>query len=206
MNLTRERPLDELQKKPVIEARTRILQAAEQLFAEKGYAATRVQEITDAAGVNKALLYYYFEDKRALYIALMEDGIEAFKTVLETALSAPGTFSERLRGLIAEHVALLWQRPNLLRVVDRSQVAGDVPDLNWLARFEEPFNRLVEFFREASATGEFEAFDPEMVAMSVLALDNGFARFQEPCGNRFDADQVATHITQLLLAGLRRSG
>lgn len=198
--------MDELQKKPAVEARTRILQAAEQLFAEKGYAATRVQEITDAAGVNKALLYYYFEDKRALYIALMEDGIGAFNSVVETALSVTGTFSDRLRGLVAEHVALLWQRPNLLRVVDRSLMAGDVPDLNWQVRFQEPFNRLVEFFREASAAGEFDPFDPEMVAMSVLALDTGFARFQQPAGGRFDADQVAAHVTQLLLAGLRRSG
>ena len=206
MNQTRERPLDELQKKPAIEARTRILQAAEQLFAEKGYAATRVQEITDAAGVNKALLYYYFEDKRALYIALMEDGIGAFTSVVETALSVPGTFSERLQGLVTKHVALLWQRPNLLRVVQRSQMAGDVPDLNWQDRFQEPFSRVVEFFREASAAGEFEAFDPEMVAMSILALDTGFARFQDPCGPRFDAEQVAAHITRLLLTGLRRSG
>lgn len=193
-------------KKPPLEARRRILEAAEQLFAEKGYAATSVQEITDTAGVNKALLYYYFEDKRAVYVALMEDGIAAFSAVVDAALSAPGSYAERLRGLISEHVGLLWRRPNLLRVVQRSQMAGDVPDLNWRTCFQEPFGRIVHFFGEAVASGEFEPFDPEMAALSLIALDTGFARFQEPCGPRFEAEQVAEHIARLLLVGFRRCG
>lgn len=201
----RTEPLNELQKKPALEARVRILQAAEALFAEKGYAATRVQEITDAAGVNKALLYYYFEDKRALYVALMEDGIDAFRTVVEAALEAPGSYAERLERLVTDHVALLWRRPNLLRVVQRSQMAGDVPDLNWRDQFQVPFSRVVEFFREAAGAGEFESFDPEMTARSVLALDTGFARLQDPCGPRLEAEQVSAHITRLLLSGLRRT-
>lgn len=193
-------------KRLPLEARRRILEAAEQLFAEKGYAATPVQEITDTAGVNKALLYYYFEDKRALYVALMDDGIAAFSAVVDAALGTPGTYAERLHGLVTEHVGLLWRRPNLLRVVQRSQMAGEVPDLNWRTCFQEPFSRIVAFFREASESGEFEPFDPEMAALSLLALDTGFARFQDPCGSRFEAEEVAAHISRLLLAAFRRAG
>ena len=151
------------------------------------------------------MLYYYSEHKRARYVALMEDGLAAFTAVIQAALAVSGTYSERLHGLVNEHVSLLWRRPNLLRVVQRSQMAGDVPDLSWRERFQEPFGLLVAFFREASASGECAEFDPEMAALSLLALDTGFARFQEPCGPRFEAEQVAAHISRLLLAGFRRT-
>ena len=54
--------------------RERILQAAEKIFAEKGYDAARIDQIAADAGVNKALIYYYFKNKRAL----LEDLFEGF--------------------------------------------------------------------------------------------------------------------------------
>ena len=52
--------------------RERILQAAEKIFAEKGYDAARIDQIAVDAGVNKALIYYYFKNKRALIEELFE--------------------------------------------------------------------------------------------------------------------------------------
>ena len=53
--------------------RERILQAAEKTFAEKGYDAARIDQIAADAGVNKALIYYYFKNKRALLEDLFEE-------------------------------------------------------------------------------------------------------------------------------------
>lgn len=52
--------------------RIRILQAAERVFAQKGYDAARIDQIAAEAGVNKALIYYYFKNKRALLEELFE--------------------------------------------------------------------------------------------------------------------------------------
>ena len=54
------------------EAKDRILQAAGRLFSEKGYEGTRVYEIADAAGVNKALIYYYFHNKEDILDSLID--------------------------------------------------------------------------------------------------------------------------------------
>jgi len=55
------------------QTRTRILEAAVREFSEKGLAGARTEQIAEAAGVNKALLYYYFAGKEALYAAALED-------------------------------------------------------------------------------------------------------------------------------------
>src|SRR6476620_770241 len=89
-----------------VDARARILRAAERLFAEKGFAATSVHEITEAASVNKALLYYYFEDKHSLYVGLIDDGIAEFRRMLDEALCKPGGYADRLRAFVEGHVRL----------------------------------------------------------------------------------------------------
>ncbi len=64
------------------EAKVRITNASIQLFSEKGYDATRVNEIADAAGVNKALIYYYFKSKQEILDHLLKTFFQNFKTQL----------------------------------------------------------------------------------------------------------------------------
>jgi len=60
------------------ETRAAILSAAEQVFAKAGLAGARTDDIAAAAGVNKALLYYYFKSKRGLYEAVLDDHFREF--------------------------------------------------------------------------------------------------------------------------------
>ena len=65
-------PQSETQAERSAETRTRILEAAIREFSESGLAGARTEQIAAAAGVNKALLYYYFESKEKLYAAALE--------------------------------------------------------------------------------------------------------------------------------------
>ena len=78
--------------------RQRLLDAALQLFSSKGYAATSVRELVEAAGVTKPVLYYYFKNKEGLYLALLGDGLAEFHQVAEQARLAPGSVRERICG------------------------------------------------------------------------------------------------------------
>ena len=66
-------------------AREKIRQAAMELFAEKGYAATATREICEHAGVTKPTLYYYFQSKENLYRKLVEEAHEEARTKLREA-------------------------------------------------------------------------------------------------------------------------
>src|SRR5215510_16045875 len=81
-------------------SRDRILDAAEELFASKGFNATSTRLIARQAGVNIALLYYYFESKEGLYRALMERYTSHFVGVLESVLGNEGTTRARIERAI----------------------------------------------------------------------------------------------------------
>lgn len=93
------------------EVRGRLLAAATELFADRGYAATTVREIVEHAGVTKPVLYYYFRNKEGLYLDLMREPFGRFAAVVEETLRTAGSARERLfrlclaaYGIFAENI------------------------------------------------------------------------------------------------------
>jgi AcrR family transcriptional regulator len=87
------------QRLPVAERRALIVEAAGRLFGERGYDATRLDEIASAAGVTKPILYRHFDSKRDLYLALL-DRHRADLAGFVTAMPAEGGVEERLRAVL----------------------------------------------------------------------------------------------------------
>lgn len=155
------------------ESRTAILQAAIQEFAREGVAGARTDAIARAAKVNKALLYYYFRDKEALYVAALEQIFRERDAVLMPILheSAPpaekilryiGAFFDFLashpqqRQMVQREIFLLPQRPAVLRVVK--------------AHMQPLFEGLLKVFREGIASGVFRPVDPMQFIPSMAAV------------------------------------
>ena len=84
---------------PVAERRALIVEAAGRLFGERGYDDTRIDDIAAAAGVTKPIVYRHFDDKRALYLSLLErhsDDLESFAG----AIPPDGELEQRLRAVL----------------------------------------------------------------------------------------------------------
>jgi AcrR family transcriptional regulator len=87
------------QRLPVEERRELVLEAAGRLFGERGYEATRIEDIAAAAGVTKPIVYRHFASKRDLYLALLDrhrDDLPGFVASMPSA----GTAEERLRAVL----------------------------------------------------------------------------------------------------------
>ena len=187
---------------PPAETRERLLRAATRLFAEKGYAATAVHEITDAAGVNRALLYYYFEDKHDLYTAVVGEGTSLFLAVVDRSLSAPGSHAERLAIFVRGYLDLIWERGELGRAVHRCLLDGYQEEFGLIQAFTCGIGRLEAFFREGMAAGEFRQMNPEIAARSLTGPMFMFMLWRISEGERFAREEVAAQVTEQLLHGL----
>src|SRR5258705_3863248 len=85
------------------ESRAAILKAAVREFAEEGVAGARTEAIARSAGVNKALLYYYFKDKEALYRAVLEQVFGGVRAAIHDAVSQPLSPREKLSRYVCAH-------------------------------------------------------------------------------------------------------
>src|SRR5215470_7250059 len=85
------------------QSRAAILKAAVREFAREGVAGARTDAIARSAGVNKALLYYYFKDKEALYQAVLDEVFSGVRSAIEKALSPELAPRERLAAYVRAH-------------------------------------------------------------------------------------------------------
>jgi AcrR family transcriptional regulator len=95
------------------ETRDRILHAAALSMQMHGTAGARMQEIADRAGVNKALLHYYFRNKEQLAEAVFQRAARPFLPPLLKELASETPIAEKVRRVIAMYIALLEEAPSL---------------------------------------------------------------------------------------------
>lgn len=155
----------------------RILAAAEQHFAAQGLAGARTEEIAVAAHANKAMLYYYFGNKRRLHRAVLENLLRQLRATVfakpKTNLS-PG---ERFFGSVSGYFDFLATHPNYPRLVQRQAMEAD-RGFDWMVNeFFRPLHQeFARMVKEGIASGEFRGLDADQAAlMSIQVTTSYFA-------------------------------
>lgn len=105
-----------------------ILDAAARLFAEKGYGATSMRDISGAVGMLPGSLYYHFASKEELLVAVYAEGVRRIKAALAPALAQPGDPWQRLENVCAAHLVGLLEDSDYGQVVIRVR-PDDAPDV-----------------------------------------------------------------------------
>ncbi len=96
---------------------SRILTKALELFSIKGYDATSVREICEAAGVTKPTLYHFYGSKEGVYRAIVEGALERFRADLLAALSSPGSLRDQLVRMARAYLEATIRQPDLARFI-----------------------------------------------------------------------------------------
>jgi TetR/AcrR family transcriptional regulator len=150
--------------------RDRLLCAAVELFARKGYSATTVREIVDAAGVTKPVLYYHFGSKEGVYLALMGDALSAFEAALESGLKACGNARDRIVRVLGDGLDLILSNLDMVRLVH--SVLFGPPQGAPFFDFEAFHHRLIGNLRrlldDGIERGELRAGDAEDMAYAIF--------------------------------------
>jgi TetR/AcrR family transcriptional regulator len=148
----------------------RILAAAEEHFAAQGMAGARTEEIAAAAHANKAMLYYYFGDKRRLHRAVMENLLRQLRNVTFGAAAAKTNSRDRLIVWMNAYFDFLATHPNYPRLVQREVM--ETSKIQWIVReYFRPFHkRLTGLIEDGVASGEFRKVDPHQTVFTLLGM------------------------------------
>jgi TetR/AcrR family transcriptional regulator len=157
------------------ESRAAILEAAVGEFAEHGIAGARTDAIARAAHVNKALLYYYFKDKDALYEAVLDLVFSGLRAQVTPVLDSDLPPRQKMLEYLGAYFDYIAANPRFPRVVQgewvRSGAKGSAPMQRVARKYFRPiFEKLSEVLREGIRTGEFRAVNPMDFLPSVVAV------------------------------------
>ena len=183
--------------------RDRILGAAVELFAEKGFDATSVQEIVERAQVTKGALYHYFAAKDDLLYEIYHELISRQLADQERILAAGMSPPETIRALIVDLVWTTTARLAPTAVFAREMhklAAGPMKALRAMRRsYHEAFRAVIE---DGQRDGVFATTaSAETVTLLVFGVINQLPQWYRPRG-RQSPRELADEITDFVLAGL----
>ena len=157
------------------ESRAAILGAAAQEFAKHGIAGARTDAIARAAGVNKALLYYYFKDKETLYGAVMDAAFAGLKNTVFQVLESDLCPREKIlayAGAYFDFIASNQMYPRLMQREMMRAREGRSPHIEKLIKnYIRPiFLRVGEVMQQGIQDGEFRPVNPAHFVPSMVAM------------------------------------
>ena len=165
-------------------AEQRILEAARRVFIRKGMAGARMQEVADEAGINKALLHYYYRDKQRLFEGVFKGSAERqFSCIWNSFTDSPDIF-DAVERFVAAYLERMLEDP-LLPLFIAQEMNRDPEGLRaFIDRgltSRQHFLRLVD---EARKEGLIIEIDPRELLVNIMAL----------CAHPFIARPMLTHI------------
>lgn len=157
-------------------ARDKILEAAEALFARRGYAGVGMSEIADAVGLSKSSLFHHFPSKAQLYAAVADRILREVEDATAQALAGGGSPAERLDRWVDTIIDLLGSRPAHARMLLRSLFEDD--ELSGTSDEERAVNerlrriigRTSDLLREGMGAGQLRAAHIPHTLQSLIGL------------------------------------
>lgn len=161
-----------------VETRTRILQAAQRLFARRGFDGTTTRDLAQAAGVAEGTLFRHFENKKAILVAVATQGWIEILTDLLTELSEMGSY-KAIAQVMRKRMLNLHQNADMLRVCFME--AQFHPDLSQQIQSDvivKMTDVAEAFFQTAMDRGIYRKTNPRIVAQVFLGMFTvaGFSR------------------------------
>jgi AcrR family transcriptional regulator len=178
----------------------RVISVAAELFAERGYRATTLDDVADALHVKKASLYHYIDTKNSLLQAIYHQIVEriADQVLPLAALELPA--DERLRRMVQAHVEFVSAERGLLSVVfgEEWELPAEMREsIRQIKRgYEQTFQAVV---REGQEQGVLREGSPALMVLALMGMTNWMHTWFDP--RRYDRREIIGEFVQLLERG-----
>jgi len=149
----------------------KILEAAKEVFMKYGLYGARMQDIADTAGINKALLHYYFRNKEKLFDKIFEGALSRFFEQLDVFLNSTLPVKERLFIYTGNIIDFYAEYPQMSMFIIKE--IGNHPELfreKVMAAKKNKTGRLIPVLEEAMKNGEIKQFDTGMFMINLQSL------------------------------------
>jgi AcrR family transcriptional regulator len=149
-----------------------ILNAAKKVFQAKGMDGARMQEIADKAGINKAMLHYYYRSKQLLFEAVFKNAFSLLAPQLNSILNDDSSIEEKIKNFTANYISFIIKHPYLPNFI--IQELNRNPEFVLKLKENKGFPNLEKFKKQVDyevETGIIKPISAEQLFINILALN-----------------------------------
>lgn len=185
---------------PVDDKRLAVLDAAASVFMRLGFAATSLDDISEALGATKGTLYYHFRSKTSLFFAVQRRAMELLQNAVEPLAHSDGSARDRLEAMAFAHSKLMMEDRGYLRVAGQGlelhlsvrTSENERAEMDAITKLRDAHERLyIEVIAEGVARGAFRAVDPRIAVKPLFGALNWTSRWYQPRAKETAEDRIA---------------
>jgi len=174
------------------------------LFRDRGYHATSMQDIADAVGLQKGSLYHYISSKEDLLARIAEEALTTFNDGIEGIYQRDLSPTEKLRRALEHHVVSVAERLDLMSVyLQESRALTSKQQTEMLEQRARYENLVQKILQDGIAAGEFREVDVKIVANALLGMCNWVYQWYRSDG-RLSPQEIAAVFVDIVLKGLAK--
>lgn len=183
--------------------REEFLRVALDLFAKQGFVGTSIRDIAKAMGRSVSNVYYYFETKEDLWLAILEHSIQDLPAKLRAVARGPGEPLERFMEMVRLNleVSVRHQRESKIFMMDEERLSEKGREINRKIQ-KDILDIYVEQLRILHSHGLVRTDRITILAFNVLGVINWFLRWYDPKGS-LTAEEVKDEVVDFVLHGMR---
>lgn len=180
----------------------RIFECAMKLFAEKGYDATSVEEITAVTGIAKGTLYYHFEKKEDILNMLLEEGMRLLRNSIEIKIKNSNTATDKIKAVILVQVKVTVKYENFINLV-LSQIWGKDAKSRKCQKYVFEYIKLLEdIIKDGIRSGEFYDGNVPALASGIFGVTCSSLIYRMKIGEETNVEQVYNGFVDTVVKGL----
>ena len=182
--------------------RSDIIQAAAQIFRQKGYHGTSMQDIADSVHLQKASLYHHISGKQEILVDILDRALDLLIKDIEAVAKSEITPEEKVRQAMQAYVGRLTEDIDLAAVLlqEHRSLENDLHAAH-IARRDRLESIWREILQEGIKSGDFRHTDEVITTFAILGVLNWMITWYQP-GGRLTAQEIANQFGDIFLRGL----
>ena len=181
----------------------KIFETSMKLFAEKGYDATSIEEITATVGVAKGTLYYHFTSKEEIFNFLVEEGMKVLQNSINIKTSKFDNYIDKIKAIVLIQIKIIVKYEYLITIL-LSQLWGN-EERNKMCKNHifNYINTIEKIVKEGIEAKQIKNGDPKIIATEIYGLICSCLVYKQKSNEEFDTMKIYHEFENTLINGLR---
>ena len=181
----------------------KIFETSMKLFAEKGYDATSIEEITATVGVAKGTLYYHFSSKEEIFNFLIEEGVKLLQNSIDIKTSKLDNYIDKLKAVVLIQIKIVSKYENFITILLSQFYGKEARNQKCQKHIYEYINKIEKIVEEGIKKGQIKNGNPEVIASEIYALIASILVYKLKNDEDIEVIKLYKEIENTVIEGLK---
>lgn len=181
----------------------KIFETSMKLFAEKGYDATSIEEITATVGVAKGTLYYHFSSKEEIFNFLIEEGIKLLQNSIDIKTSKHNNYIDKIKAIILIQIKIVAKYEDIITIILSQFWGNEARNKKCQSHVYDYIRQIEEIVQEGIEKGEIKKGDTRAIASEIYGLICSTLVYKKREGEQMDIMKLYHEYENTVVNGLR---